>query len=71
MNIDIQTVPTTFNEKLKNILKDKRDDNNSLLSTKDYSYFIEKVRKSKMCLKLKYLVILFSALRTSAAFARL
>ncbi|XP_060845211.1 KRAB-A domain-containing protein 2-like [Rhopalosiphum padi] len=51
MAIDIQTVRTTFNEKLKNILTSKRDDNNSFLSTKDYNDVIEQVKKSKMCLK--------------------
>jgi len=51
MVIDIQTVLTTFDEKNLNILMDKQDDNNSFLSTKDYSYLTEQVRKSKMCLK--------------------
>ena len=51
MAIDIQTVRTTFNEKMKNILTSKRDDNNSFLSTKDYNDVIEQVKKSKMCLK--------------------
>ncbi|CAI6343323.1 unnamed protein product [Macrosiphum euphorbiae] len=51
MAIDIQTVRTTFNEKMKNILTSKRYDNNSFLSTKDYNDVIEQVKKSKMCLK--------------------
>jgi len=44
-------VRTTFNEKMKNILTSKPDDNNSFLSTKDYHDVIEQVKKSKMCLK--------------------
>jgi hypothetical protein len=50
MAINIQTVRTTFNEKMKNILTNKRD-NNSFLSTKDYNDVIEQVKKSKACLK--------------------
>jgi hypothetical protein len=46
--IDIQTVHTTFHEKIKNILMNKQDDNNNtLLSTRDYGYLVEQVRNQK------------------------
>jgi len=51
--IDIQTVRTTYNIQIKNILMNKRD-NNYFLSTKDYSYLIEQVRKSKLYLVSSY-----------------
>jgi len=51
MAIDIRIVCRTYNEKTKIILVNKRDDNNSFLSTKYYNDLIEDNRKSKMHLK--------------------
>jgi len=40
----IQTVLTTFNKEIKNILMHKQDDNISYLFSKNYSDLIEQVR---------------------------
>jgi len=38
-------VRTTVNEKIKYIFVNKRSDNNSFLSTKNYSYLNEQIKK--------------------------
>lgn len=49
--MDENTMRVKFNEKIKSIILNKREDNNAFLSTSEYGNLIEQVKRSKMCLK--------------------
>lgn len=49
--MDENIMRLTFNERIKSIVLNKREDNNAFLSTSDYCNVIEQVKKSKKCLK--------------------
>lgn len=51
MAFNTNTVRTIFIEKIKKICINKQEDNNVLLSTKDYDDLIERDKKSRMYLK--------------------